>query len=746
MPLLLAAALAWIAGSLVGLGLGGSPVVTLGATLLVVALLLRGKSTAAALLLLALAAVELGAELRRTDERCHARAIRASVWEATLDASASPGAFVRAQLHEADGAPCALPIALAVRSGTAGSGARIRIERAEPAGSDRGLLLREARISLRRAPGPLARWRDRVAASLDRTFGPDAPMVRALLIADTRGLSPELRERYADAGLVHMLSISGLHVAIVGGALLLLLQALRLSLRHASMGAVCATVLYVVAIGAPAPAVRSVTLFAATSLTRVLQRPVSPWATFALGALMPLVEPRTVLDLGYQLSVSGYAAIVVAGRLGRRLPESWRGWRRTLARELVAGVLTTVVTAPLVAWHFGRLSLIAPLSNLAAGPVIALLQPTLFLAMLTPEGPAARFVADAAQPLLRGMDAVAAAAASTPGAALVVTPSAWAAGLSAVAVTALLVAGWVRHFGRPVMLAMGCLALLVWRPDQPLLRTRAAGLELHMIDVGQGDAIALRTPRGRWILVDAGRAWTSGDAGRSTVIPYLRRRGGALALFVLTHPHADHIGGASSVVRALRPERLRDAAFVEGSAIYLEMLRTSREVGTDWQRVRPGESMDIDGVLVDFLAPDSAWTTALRDPNEASTVMRVRYGATRFLLTGDAEAREEAWLLERDAEALRADVLKVAHHGSSTSSTPEFLHAVAPRLALVSVAAGNTYRHPSREVMQRLVDGGATVLRTDQLGSVVVRSDGRSMEVEAAGLRWPVARALPGLR
>ena len=153
---------------------------------------------------------------------------------------------------------------------------------------------------------------------------------------------------------------------------------------------------------------------------------------------------------------------------------------------------------------------------------------------------------------------------------------------------------------------------------------------------------------------------------------------------------------------------------------------------------------------VEFLAPDSAWTVALSDPNEASAVVRVRYGAMRFILTGDAERGEEQWLLHYADTALGADVLKVGHHGSSTSSTASFVDAVAPRVALVSVGAGNTYGHPSPEVMRRLAEGGATVLRTDQLGSIVLRTDGESLEVEAAGHRWRVhervARPLPVVR
>lgn len=744
MPLLLRGALAWVAGS--ALGLSG---VSVGALSLVgagvaLSLMLRGGERGvvpAALALILVTGAQLGADLGRADRRCLAAAARATSWEARLLAPAAPGSFVRASLLHGERG-CVVHAAIAVRSGSAEYGSRVTVMRAEPSVGERGLLLREARLVRREGPGPLGQWRNRVARTLDARFGDDAGIVRALLIADSRGLSPELRERYADAGLVHILSISGLHVAIVGGALLLLFQSLRLPMNAAGFAAVGTTVLYVLAIGAPPPAARSVTLFAAVTMSRALQRPVSPWGSFSLGALIPLLEPRTVLDLGWQLSVAGYAAIIVAGRIGRRrLPEEWRGWRATLARDLVASTLTTFVTAPLVAWHFGRLSLISPLSNLAAGPIVSLLQPTLFLAMLMPFDGAGLFVADASRPLLRALDGVATVAASTPGAAMVVAPTLVAAVLSATVAGALLVAGWARHWRPPLIVALGAVALLAWAPSG---HVRSSGVaEVHLLDVGQGDAIAVRSPRGRWVVIDAGRAWSSGDAGRATVIPYLRRRGGELAMLVLTHPHADHIGGAASIVRALRPRELRDAAFVERSTTYRELLAAVERAGTRWQRVRPGETVDVDGVSLEFLAPDSAWTVSLDDPNEASTVVRVSFGDVRVLLTGDAEKREEAWLVERHGATLRADVLKVGHHGSRTSTTPAFLDAVAPRIALVSVGAGNVYGHPGPEVMQRLAERGTTVLRTDQLGTVVLRLDGRSIAIEAGGHKWTAAAHRP---
>jgi competence protein ComEC len=254
--------------------------------------------------------------------------------------------------------------------------------------------------------------------------------------------------------------------------------------------------------------------------------------------------------------------------------------------------------------------------------------------------------------------------------------------------------------------------------------------------VGQGDAVALRTTRGNWILFDAGRAWRTGDAGRAVIIPYLARRGGKLAAFVLSHPHNDHVGGASTVVRALRPRSFHDPGFVAPTGSYAAALASAMTSGTSWNRVRPGDSLVVDGLVVNFLAPDSAWASALTDPNEASTIARVQFGAVRFLLVGDAEKELEQWLVANDSLDLRADVLKVAHHGSSTSTTERFLSATKPRVALISVGKDNGYRHPSPAVVERLERSGAAVYRTDQLGTVVVSTDGRRVRVRAREGEW----------
>jgi competence protein ComEC len=399
-----------------------------------------------------------------------------------------------------------------------------------------------------------------------------------------------------------------------------------------------------------------------------------------------------------------------------------------------SSIIACLVTGPLVAWRFGRASLIAPFANLAASPLMTIAQPMLFLALLLGWWPAAaRFVAGAAHPALAAFEWVAHEAAAVPGAQVEVAATSAALAVAALGAVLLVAACMAHDPWRPLLAALACAVAI---PLMPIVPRPLGMLELHMIDVGQGDALALRTPRGRWVVIDAGRSWAGGDAGRSTVVPYIRARGGELVAFVLSHPHMDHVGGAASVIRALHPQLYLDPGFPGASGSYLQSLDAVRETGARWARIRPGDSLDIDGVTLRFLAPDSAWTALLDDANLASSVVSVRYGHVRFLLTGDAEAPEEEWMLDHDSIALGATVLKVGHHGSITSTTPAFLSAVHPRLALISVGAGNSYGHPGAEVLRELAASGVQVLRTDRLGTIVVRTDGVALSVQTEEREW----------
>jgi competence protein ComEC len=602
----------------------------------------------------------------------------------------------------------------------------------------------EARIRVLQGPGLLARMRARTGALIDSLYGPNAPLAKALVIADERDIEPEFRTRFADAGIIHMVSVSGLHVAVLAEGVVLVFLLCGVSTRRAELAATVIVAVFVAFVGAPSPAVRSAAMYAELVISRRLQRPTSPWALLALGAAIPLVEPRVVEEIGYHLSVTGMAALVAAGALWRRLPmERLPSWGRRIGRETLATVVASAVTAPIVAWHFGRVSLAAPLTNLVVAPLFGLAQPALFLSVvLAPLRPVAQVIADGASLLMVAIDRTAMIGASIPYSAIDVMPSVTTAWCVAASATALLAACASRHWARPLVLSLvGVGAALWW----PVIRPSSSSMELHLIDVGQGDAIAVRTPRARWVLIDAGDTWRNGDAGQRIVAPYLRRRGGSVALLIMSHPHADHIGGVASVIERVPVATIWDGGFIQGSSVYATVLDAARRRAIEWRRAPAGRTVDVDGVRFTVLAPDSVEVSRSRDANEASVVVMAEYDGVRTILTGDLERNEERELVARYGESLRADLLKVGHHGSATSTTPVFLEAVAPRLALVSVGAGNRYGHPDAAVMQRLRESGAQVLRTDDDGSVVVTVGGGWIRVASDAGRW-LLRAGPTTR
>lgn len=308
------------------------------------------------------------------------------------------------------------------------------------------------------------RMRLRAGRAIDLAFENDAPIARALLVADQSEIPRDVKQAYTDAGIVHMLAISGLHVSIVAVSLVLMFNLARVPVRIGSFATAATIMGYVFILGFPAPALRAAVMVCVATAAHACQRHASRWSVLALGGIVPLVRPETVLQVGYQLSMAGMAAVIAAGALTKRgRIARLRGWRRGIAQSVVVSGVATLVTAPLVASWFGRLSLIGPLTNIAADPVIAVVQPMLFLALvLSPWPAAAHFVASAAHPLLVVFEAIARFAASLPFAAISVTASPVAILLSVIGVVAMVAACTSRFPGRALAVATGAACFTVW--------------------------------------------------------------------------------------------------------------------------------------------------------------------------------------------------------------------------------------------------------------------------------------------
>lgn len=253
-------------------------------------------------------------------------------------------------------------------------------------------------------------------------------------------------------------------------------------------------------------------------------------------------------------------------------------------------------------------------------------------------------------------------------------------------------------------------------------------LQVDVLDVGQGDAILLRSPGGKTVLIDAG----TGQKGESA-LPLLQGMGvKALDLVVATHPHSDHIGGMDEVLEALPAKLYIDNGLTHDTDTYNKLMALVEARKIAYKPAKVGQTFNMDsGVKLTVLNPAGDPISGTRsDLNANSVVLRATYGSTCFLFVGDAEAETEERLLANKVEP--CDVLKAAHHGSGYASTAPFLAAVRPKLVLVSVGEGNSYGHPDPSAMARYADAGARVLRTDEQGTLHAESDGVTIRVTPA--------------
>jgi competence protein ComEC len=254
------------------------------------------------------------------------------------------------------------------------------------------------------------------------------------------------------------------------------------------------------------------------------------------------------------------------------------------------------------------------------------------------------------------------------------------------------------------------------------------GLALHFLDVGQGDAALLRTPGGHWILVDAGPAGEGTDAGRRVVAPFLQRRGArSLSLAVVSHAHADHLGGLPAVMDRVRTDLVIEPGADVADPRYTRFLDALPEEGIPWHPARAGDRFELDGVRGTVIHPTPGWRGWGEDVNEDSLVLLVEYGEFQALFAGDAGLRAEAAMAGRIG---RVDLLKVGHHGSRGSTGDDWLAALAPPVAVISLGR-NDYGHPAPATLERLGAHGVAVRRTDLEGTITVVTDGQRMTVRS---------------
>ncbi len=595
-----------------------------------------------------------------------------------------------------------------------------------------------------RAPVTLrARIRLATERRLTVLFGEERfPLASALTLGSSSQLERETRAVFARAGLAHILAISGLHVAILAAALVAVLQLAGLPPARARLVALPAVGGYLWLLGLPPPALRSACLLAVWESARWRQRPPLRSGVLAVTALgVAATDPFAVAEVGPWLSFAGAWGAAEGARWWSALPWPAR-WRESrlfgVGGSVSVSLGATLTTAPISALAFGSVATAAVVTNLLAIPIVGIAVPALALALaLSCVGTVAAGIAAAAAGLaLDVLELVAARGQAIPFASIAVTERLGAA---------LLVGGtlWLwRRIALPrrrapyprivrwrTATAITALsAATAWWPLFPSARSgyREGLLEIDFLPVGQGDAAALRTPGGRWILVDGGPRVAGRDAGAAVVVPFLRQRGvRRLAVVAASHGEADHAGGLPAVLRAIPADLVLEPGEALASSLYREWLAGVARAGARWRAARAGDSVALDGVVIRVLHPDSAWMGLGMPVNENALVLRVEYGAFRAILPGDAGLPMEA---ARATGLGRASLLKVAHHGSRSATGQGWLSSLAPRVCVISVGE-NRFGQPAPEVLGALAASGCRVYRTDADGAIAVGSDGRRMWV-----------------
>jgi competence protein ComEC len=623
----------------------------------------------------------------------------------------------------------------------------------------------------------------------------DAVLLTAMITGDRTLLTSSLRVGFERTGSFHMLVVSGLHLGIVAGFVFWLVRKLRMPRAPATLLTIAIACAYALFTGFAMPVQRSLWMVSLYLAGRLLFRQRSELNTIGFAALIMLaasphslfeasfqmtllaviaiggiaapilratIEPyrtatedlrRVVLDIKLSPKLAQYRVLLrIFATLLQRIAGKWTGWTafpwavRTVLQIaemlIVTAVVELAMTLPM-AIYFHRITLFALPVNLLILPLLLVLMPAALLtwAVLI-AGPAVASIPAAAAALLLhiGVGIVHLFSSFALGDWRIATPMLWQSAAFCVLLALTLVFASRGHWARRgTWVVLVCAALFAVAP-RPIQHPHNA-LLMEAIDVGQGDSLLLITPDGKTLLEDGGgfgggfgkgmsHAPQPIDIGEEIVSPLLWARGiHKLDAVALTHAHADHISGLPAVLRNFHPDELWVGNNPHGPE-YDALLSEAASLHIRVRQVHAGDELALGAAQVRVLAPEANYQPGDEPSNNDSLVLHVAYGATSVLLTGDAEGPEEQAMLQRP-ELLASTLLKVGHHGSHTSTQPEFLSRVAPQWAVISCGLRNTYGHPNEEILQELQDARIRTFSTDIHGATCFALDGKNVTAQS---------------
>ncbi len=590
--------------------------------------------------------------------------------------------------------------------------------------------------------------RDSIRENVFKNAGDTAPVLLSLITGEQGEIPKETREAFSKAGTAHILAISGEHIGLITLAsyalfIWLLKRSERVMLtiniyKAAAVLTIPGILLYSMVAGSGFSIVRAAIMGGVLLMAVLLDRRRDITSLVAFAAFLILTfEPQALFDISFQLSFASVISLALIVPHIKTIYANLEETNRTATRRILSwlamlsfvSIAAAIGTSPLVAYYFNRVSIISPLANLVTVPIVGFIIVPIGLlsSILIPVSETfSSLLISVNSQLLSLIIKFTVLIASVPMASIrVVTPN-----VIEVSLFYLLIASFIYrkefHLARRLLIATLSITIIL-ESFYFLKPTLQKDLKVTFLDVGQGESALVEFPGGKRMLIDGGGFPDSDlDVGEMIIAPFLwHERIRDIDYMVLSHPNSDHYGGLPFVLRNFNVVEVWESGVEEGSEGYAEFKRAAREGALRYKTLGDGEDIFVNGVTIKSLNPPKGYVPKDdRAANNGSLVLKVIYGDTSFLFTGDIEKEAEYALLPK-GDDLKSTILKVPHHGSLTSSRIEFLNKVRPEMAVFSVGYNNRFGFPKDDVIKRYRDIGSDIYRTDHDGAITVSTDGR---------------------